>query len=66
MLNRVDLVGTGGANVWVDEEQRSFAIGKMGQNIALASQLTGLSINLAQNEKRGDVETEDISLEEIG
>lgn len=34
------------ANVWVEEEQRSYAIGKMGQNILLASRLTGLTINL--------------------
>ena len=37
-------------NVWVDEEQRSVAIGKMGQNIALASQLTGVQIHLVKSE----------------
>lgn len=34
------------AHVWLNEDQRSFAIGKGGQNIALASQLTGMSIQL--------------------
>jgi transcription antitermination factor NusA-like protein len=38
------------ANVWIDEDQRSFAIGKMGQNISLASQLTGVNIHLVKNE----------------
>lgn len=42
---RVDLA-EGVATVWLDEEQRSVAIGRMGQNIALASRLTGLKINL--------------------
>ncbi len=34
------------AVVWLAEDQRSIAIGRMGQNIALASNLTGLKINL--------------------
>ena len=38
-VNRVEFTDDKNANVWVDEEQRSVAIGKMGQNIALASQL---------------------------
>ena len=37
-------------NVWVDEDQRSLAIGKMGQNIALASKLVGVDIHLVQSE----------------
>ncbi len=51
VIGRVELVGHGSANVWLDEDQRSLAIGRMGQNIFLASQLTGLSINLMQQEK---------------
>ena len=38
------------AKVWVDEDQRSIAIGKMGQNIALASELTGVSIHIVKPE----------------
>ena len=41
----------GVATVWVDEEQRSVAIGRMGQNIALASQLVGLKINLSRSDE---------------
>ncbi len=49
-INRVELINASNANVWVDEDQRSFAIGKMGQNISLASQLTGVNIHLVKNE----------------
>lgn len=51
VVNRVEIVDEKTAHVWVDEDQRSLAIGKMGQNIALASQLTGLAIHLVKNEK---------------
>jgi len=46
-INRVD-VEQSAAHVWLDEDQRSLAIGKMGQNITLASRLTGLTIQLMQ------------------
>ncbi len=49
-INRVQMIDALNANVWVDEDQRSFAIGKMGQNISLASQLTGIKIHLVKNE----------------
>lgn len=48
-VNRVDLIDAQTAQVWVDEDQRSLAIGKMGQNIALASRLTGVNIQLVQS-----------------
>lgn len=47
-INRVE-VFDGVARVWLDDEQRSLAIGKMGKNIALASALTGLTIELVDN-----------------
>lgn len=47
-VNRVEIMD-GGAQVWLDEDQRSLAIGKMGQNIALASRMTGLNIQLMQS-----------------
>lgn len=50
-VKRVEIVGEGEANVWLDEEQRSIAIGKRGQNILLASKLTGFNINLIATEK---------------
>ena len=49
-VNRVEIVDDEHANVWVDEDQRSVAIGKMGKNIALASQLTGLELTLVKSE----------------
>ncbi len=49
-VNRVELVDDKNAQVWVDEDQRSVAIGKMGQNIALASQLAGVQIHLVKPE----------------
>jgi N utilization substance protein A len=38
------------ARVWLDEDQRPFAIGKGGQNISLASQITGVSIQLVRED----------------
>ena len=38
------------ARVWLNEDQRPFAIGKGGQNILLASQITGVSIQLVREE----------------
>jgi len=49
-INRVEIVENGQkALVWLDEDQRSLAIGKMGQNIALASRLVGMDIQLVQS-----------------
>lgn len=49
-VNRVELTDNRNANVWIDEDQRSIAIGKGGQNIALAAQLTGVEIHLVKTE----------------
>ncbi len=49
-INRVVVDDDGrSALVWLDDDQRSLAIGKMGQNIALASQLTSVQIELVQS-----------------
>lgn len=49
-INRVEVSDDGkSALVWLDDDQRSLAIGKMGQNITLASQLTGMQIELVQS-----------------
>lgn len=45
-VNRVEIVNNEKARVWLDEDQRSLAIGKMGKNITLACQLTGMAIEL--------------------
>lgn len=47
-INRVEVIDDGSVNVWLDDDQRSLAIGKMGQNILLASRLTGVNIHLVQ------------------
>ena len=60
-ISRVEMIDSKSADVWVDEDQRSVAIGKMGQNIALASQLTGVSISLMKNDsidQEDDVESD--------
>lgn len=52
-INRVELSDDGAlARVWLDDDQRSLAIGKMGQNIALGSQLTGVKIELVQSDTK--------------
>ena len=45
-IDKVEVVGDRKAIVWLAQDQRSYAIGKMGQNIALASKLVGLDIQL--------------------
>lgn len=52
-VNRVEVLDGKVAKVWLDEDQRSIAIGKMGQNISLASRLTGVNIDIADN--AGDI-----------
>lgn len=45
-IDRVEILDGGKAIVWLDQDQRSYAIGKMGQNILLASKLVGLDLQL--------------------
>lgn len=48
-IDKVEIFDNGGdkrATVWLSEDQRSLAIGKMGKNIALAARLTGVEIKL--------------------
>lgn len=47
-VNRVEIMDNR-ARVWVDEDQRSIAIGRLGQNISLASRLAGIDIDIAEN-----------------
>jgi len=44
-INKVE-IADGQASAWLSEDQRAFAIGKMGQNISLAAELLGLEIHL--------------------
>lgn len=51
-IDRIELVEDDAtARVWLGEDQRALAIGRMGQNISLASRLTGVNIQLVQKEK---------------
>jgi len=50
------------ARVWLNEDQRSFAIGKGGQNISLASQITGVSIQLVREEESAAKKDDDEEL----
>lgn len=52
VINRVSVEGDV-ARVWLDDDQRSLAIGKMGKNISLASQLVGLRIDLVKSDTAG-------------
>jgi len=66
-VERVEIVDDQNINVWVDEEQHSIAIGKMGKNIGLASELVGHKIHLVRD---GDVDRQHaeaiLSEEDIG
>ncbi len=62
VISRVEIVDNKSAHVWLEEDQRSLAIGKGGQNIALASQLVGISIHLVQGDNQNLSSTEDKEL----
>lgn len=44
-INKVEIIDRE-ASVWLSEDQRAFAIGKMGQNISLAAELLDVNIHL--------------------
>lgn len=47
-IDKVEISSDGKAVVWLAEDQRSYAIGKMGQNIALGARLSGVDIQLQE------------------
>ena len=55
---------SGKATVWLPQDQRSFAIGKQGQNIALVSRLTGLHVQLQEDTAQAKKEAEPAAEEE--
>ena len=64
-IKGVQLINNETANVWLREDQRSLAIGKMGQNISLASQLLGITINLMSDDsQQADLGIDDSELQE--
>lgn len=58
VINRVELGENEKAQVWLDDDQRSLAIGRMGQNIALASQLTGVVLDLVPSKTSAQAQQE--------
>jgi transcription termination/antitermination protein NusA len=68
-IDKVELVNDNKVVVWLAPDQRSFAIGKMGQNINLASKLVGLEIQLqdmasAQSDMNLYIEDDEASSDE--
>lgn len=53
-------IDNGVARVWLGDDQRSLAIGRMGKNISLASQLVGLNIDLVQDESSSEKSFADV------
>jgi transcription termination/antitermination protein NusA len=53
------------ALVWADEEQASLIIGKSGQNIKLATQITGFDIDVIREEKAAEISEDDFELAEF-
>jgi len=64
VVRRVLLVGDKMAEVWLDADQRSIAIGKMGQNVSLAAELCGVEIQLMDDASPQAVLSNVISQEE--
>jgi N utilization substance protein A len=60
MIDRVEMnADNTTARVWLNEDQRPFAIGKSGQNILLASQITGVTIQLVREDGEKKEENSD-------
>lgn len=64
-ITRVEITDAENAQVWLNEDQRSLAIGKMGQNIALASRLVGFNLHLVQSESPRRNESASLELENV-
>lgn len=61
-IDKVEVIDDERVIVWLPQDQRSFAIGKMGQNISLASKLVNLEIQL---QDLGGVGQEDVAENDI-
>lgn len=64
-INRVEIVDQRHCNVFLNDDQRSLAIGKMGQNILLASALSGYNITLIKSEPSAPKEEVAMEMEEF-
>jgi len=63
-IEKVEMVEAGKARVLLSEDQRSFAIGKLGQNIALAARLVGVEIQLQEVAHAGGINFSDFEARE--
>jgi len=57
-IESIEIIGGKVARVILDDEQRSRAIGVMGQNITLASRLVGMDIQLVQKQSSSSADLE--------
>lgn len=58
-VNKVEIVDDRKARVWVSDDQRALAIGKMGQNIGLASELLDIDIELVSSGEGVNLDMDD-------
>jgi N utilization substance protein A len=63
IIDRVEIVDDAVADIYLAADQRSLAIGRMGQNISLASQLVGLDLQLVDSEKNSHEPEVDTDIE---
>ncbi len=64
-VKRVVIVDSENAEIYVNDDQRSLAIGRMGQNISLASRLVGMNLHLVQEEKKDSFSQEDSEFQQL-
>jgi N utilization substance protein A len=65
-VHRVEIGTDGIARVWLSDDQRSLAIGKMGNNIKLAAALTDMNIELVGGNKESQSIFQDNDEDELG
>ena len=51
VIDRIEFNGASSAFIYLEPDQRSLAIGRMGQNILLATELVGMELQLVDNEQ---------------
>jgi transcription termination/antitermination protein NusA len=66
VIDRIEFVTNDMASVYLEPDQRSLAIGRMGQNINLASELVGVDLKLIDNQQGArtiEIDGNDITME---
>ena len=65
-IDRVEFTSDNAVSIYLQPDQRSLAIGRMGQNINLASQLVGMELHLVDNQQGTrtiEIDGNDITME---